>query len=492
MWATCGADVVTAVRAPQAPLETNANKVSAPDRRRERFEARNTLWAGATSLPRLRNCGRAPVSKAAWVALRERLGQAGFSGLQHCGSVWSCPVCAARILVHRALEIGAVLGRAMEAGHSLGFVTLTMRHRKGQALDLLWKAGGKGWKRAISGRGWVAVEPMVDGWVRVWEVTTGENGWHVHVHAVVVMPGGSTEADLDLVAGGMFERWSAGLQAAGLDAPMRKGQDWHLVAGEDAADQLAEYLSKSVSVLDGLKREAVATGLGLELTHSMPGRAREVQRTEPVWSILGDLVETGEASALRRWHEWESASKGRRQVGWSTGLRDRFAPMLEELEDQAVVDQQLGSEDDDLVRFTVKEWREIVRHPERIPDLLEAAEGQGLSAVKELLDGWGVGYSEPVRVSGPQAAPAAEDRGPALIGVGDQTSSIGSLHSEPPRRATVRGAGGWPPGVAVAPPVTVIEDQGERVYFDRAAVLPALSETSNINPEKPGAGSSPG
>lgn len=260
-----------------------------------------------------------------------------------------------------------MLGEAVQQGHELGFVTLTMRHRKGQKLDELWTAAAKGWRRAISGRSWVDADH--DGWVRVWEVTHGRNGWHVHVHAVIVMPAGSTSADLEVLAGGMFERWSKGLQAAGLEAPLRRGQDWQLSTGSRASEKLAEYLAKAASV-------DVGRSLGLELTHTKPGRSREGLSTRPVWALLDDLTETGEVGP---WREWERASKGKRQVGWSVGLRERFAPSIEEVSDQEIVQEEIGTADDDLAFFTADQWRRVIEVPGLALRLVQAAEfGPGM------------------------------------------------------------------------------------------------------------------
>jgi hypothetical protein len=322
------------------------------------------------------------------VQLRARDGVAGFAGLQHCGSVWSDPVCAGRILLHRALEIGAVLGEAIAQGYPLGFVTLTMRHHSAQPLSLLWAAGQKGWQRSISGAHWVKVQPLVEGWVRVWEVSfSWANGWHVHVHLVLVLGKGSTSADLDRVAGGMYERWSRGLVAGGLEAPMLVGQEWHIVQGGEAGSRLGEYLAK---MADAPERSAAA--LGLELTHSMPGRASVGHRTQPVWALLDHLVATGEADALERWHEWERVSRGKRQVGWSQGLRARFAPEVEDLGDDAIVQQELGTEHDGLVALSSTSWRDLVADPTRPVQLLEVTERAGVAGATAMLDHWGIGY----------------------------------------------------------------------------------------------------
>jgi hypothetical protein len=309
--------------------------------------------------------------------------------------------------VHRALEIGAVLGVAIAQRHQLAFCTFTMRHHRGQSLEELWDAARKAWQRSISGKGWTTGRARgVVGWVRVWEVTYGMNGWHVHVHLVLVLRESATAEDLDLIAGGMFDRWSAGLQDAGLDAPLRIAQDWHLVRGEQASHDLGGYLSKLAD-----SAEPSSDGLGLELTHGLAGRAASGLATRPTWAILDHLVRTGESQAMRLWHEWERVSKGKRQVGWSKGLRQQFAPEIEELSDDEIVDQEVGTDADDLVRWTAMQWREMVRVPARIAELLSYADSVGIEAVCSALDAWGIGY-ERVRGSNEhgQEADDVEDR----------------------------------------------------------------------------------
>lgn len=376
---------MTALQAP--PLENTANNLSPDSRRRLRYERRAVLWQ-VSNLQRIRHCGRVPRSKNDGVTLRHIEGMAGLAGLQHCGSVWADPVCAGRILVHRALEIGAVLGRAIEQGYSLAFVTLTMQHRITQPLDLLWAAGQKGWQRSISGKYWTKVQHLVEGWVRVWEVTYGANGWHLHVHCVMVLAPGAGADELEQVAGGMFDRWSRGLVAAGLDAPRRIGQDWHIVTGANASEKLGEYLSKLADPAPAPDSAA----LGLELTHSMPGRSAKSLATRPTWALLDELVATGDADSLDRWHEWERVSKGKRQVGWSKGLRERFAPDVEVLTDDDVVQQEVGTDHDDIVRWSGEQWRAFVAEPDRIVMLLEVTERAGRPGAVALLDHWGVEY----------------------------------------------------------------------------------------------------
>jgi hypothetical protein len=379
------------------PLENTGNNLSPRtdgrvEKRSLRWSLRSSLWSSST-LQAVRQCGRIPRASGVGVTVRMREGVAGFANLQHCGSIWSCPVCSAQILTRRALEIGAVLGAAVAAGHSLGFVTLTMRHHQAQSLGLLWGAAQRGWQRAISGRGWQAAKlGGVEGWVRVWEVTDGQNGWHVHVHFVLVLPGDATAADLDVVAGGMFDRWSRGLQAAGLAAPRLVGQEWHLAAGENAGGSLAEYLMKLCEQLVPSTPAEVGSSLGMELTHTRPGRARRELATRPVWSLLEDWAQGGDVDALARWQEWEQGSKSKRQVGWSKGLRKRFVPELVEVTDEEIAGEEMGSADDSLLTITDEGWRQLCRTPAVLPLLLEVTERLGRAGLVQVLDELAVPY----------------------------------------------------------------------------------------------------
>jgi hypothetical protein len=302
---------------------------------------------------------------------------------------------------HRALDIGAVLGQAVNEGHGLGFGSFTMRHHRSQALRGLWTAASKAWGRATSGGAWVTIQDAhgVIGWVRVWEVTDGRNGWHVHVHFVVVLAPGTTADDLDAVGESMFDRWSKGLVAAGLEAPRLVGQDWHLVTGDQAAGQLAEYLFKLVDQADVRRASeaAAARSLGMELAHTSSGRARADLATKPVWHLVESVATTGDLSTVPRWHEWEQGSKGRRQVGWSKGLRARFRPAVDEASDEAIVDQELGTAADDVAVIDRDGWSQLVRIRNGCTDVLDALERGGVEAMRAVLDGFGIGYQLVVR-----------------------------------------------------------------------------------------------
>jgi hypothetical protein len=141
------------------------------------------------------NLGRAAAANAETVAFR-LAGEAGARrasvvGVQSCGSTWACPVCAEKIQARRHDEVRQALEVAERMGWVVGFLTFTVRHKRSHSLSAVWAGVGDAWRRATSGAGpaWVADQDRygVRGYLRLTEVTLGENGWHVHVHALVFL-----------------------------------------------------------------------------------------------------------------------------------------------------------------------------------------------------------------------------------------------------------------------------------------------------------------
>lgn len=297
--------------------------------------------------------------------------RAGYGSLQVCGSVWSCPVCSHKINAVRAADIAAAvaawhnpLGPVPRQGPGrVVFLTLTMRHRKGQDLDVLWTSGiSAAWGAATSGRAWVGdqsdygvmiprlvktgkragevVRSMRIGYARVVETTWGASGWHVHVHALLFVRRDITGREAVALGDSMFGRWSASLVAAGFDAPsLEHGVDVKLIGPHDA-NKVADYFSKNT--FGGL---AQAGRVGWEAAGGTGKSGRRGNRTP--FRILQDLCSGEDYPLFERdvdlWWEWEQASKGKRQLTWSPWLR----PYLElelELTDEEIAASELGGE----------------------------------------------------------------------------------------------------------------------------------------------------
>lgn len=356
---------------------------------RQRRYRRQRVVREISGLRRVCACGRVIVDPRG-VGLRKTAeGIVGMSGLATCGSVWVCPPCNAKVMARRALEIGAAVTTWETRGGRIGFVTMTMRHNAGQALADLWGALAYAWGKVTSGKAWTVDQDRfgLAGWVRVVEVTlTWDNGWHVHVHALVFLEEGRDELDLVSLHHRMFLRWSRALQRKGLDAPLMAGQDARLISGA-SDDRLAQYLTKA--------RDDAS--IGLELVHSQSKIARTSHSSFTPWELL-TLVDEAQSEeeflrAFEAWREWEEASHGRRQMGWSKGLRD-LVGLNAEKTDEEVAEEVVGEETDTVVYITPRGWDAVMASPQLVAVILDTLDLQGPAALKRLLSTHAIDFEE--------------------------------------------------------------------------------------------------
>ncbi|GAA4872200.1 hypothetical protein GCM10023203_22290 [Actinomycetospora straminea] len=389
--------------------------------RREGRWARRSQLRGITTLRRVRNCGT-PLDPDGGVTLAVTTNtdgsrSAGYSGLASCGSVWACPQCAAKIATRRADELSKVMRAVDEAGGSAFLLTLTMRHARGDRLGLskeerarlrcleenrslyeaananhwdfdereaeaeaieeqtlrhargCWDVLSDAWARVTSGGVWQADQKLFGGllgWARVVEVTDGDNGWHVHIHALLCF-GEQVSAELVAASVGarMFTRWRAALERKGFDASEEHGWDLRRVQLGDG--DLADYFTKIAHEVTG--------------SHRKEGR-RAGGRTP--MQLLADAVDTSEESALARWWEWEQASEGRRQLTWSIGARDlrKLAGLGAEPMDEDIASEDLDA--DLRLGLTMDTWDALERG-ELGAELMRIAELGGIPAAKAWL-----------------------------------------------------------------------------------------------------------
>lgn len=353
-----------------APPDVAERRASA---RRARYDAQRVVWR-ETRLRRLAYCGRMVSDKSNGVTVKvtktEGGNVAGFSGLQLCGSVWACPVCSEKINAGRQAELTAGCSAWLDQGHGIIFGTVTLSHHKGQALAELWDAITPAFNRMTSGAGvaWNGGKNElgdkarfgIRGVVRVVEVTHGVNGWHPHVHFLLFTDEPLELAQVDELQRRMFGRWAGALGKAGLRATFEHGIDLRRVGKEDGSG-LADYFTKGTY--------SAPAAAAYEVTGSHSKKQSKGGRSP--FKILADLVQHGDADDLDLWHEWEAASKGRRQLNWSRGLRAMLALAVEQ------TDQELAEADDldgdALWTFTSEEWVRG-RWAMRRVELLEHAE----------------------------------------------------------------------------------------------------------------------
>jgi len=325
---------------------------------------------------------------------------AGYAGLFHCANVWVCMECSARIASKRATELEQVLAHYIGAGGTAVLVTFTMRHWRTHRLADLLAARSTGWKKVTEGGTFVKHKKLTGfaGYCQVLEVTESlENGWHPHVHAVLVFHGEPSEDAINAMVDGMWSRWSAGLVKAGLPAPTREhGLDvQHLdrTAGADrtfdSVRAWAAYVTKGIAgeATLGMSKEAKGTN------RSIKELARDALLPQ-VWENTDthELVQTYDVHARAKLAEYEQAMHGRKQMNWCQGDYDlrKGAALDEEETDDQVLDEDLDGQD--VAVIPRESWRAV---EPRAAELLGVTERGGIEAAHRWLDALGIHWLRP-------------------------------------------------------------------------------------------------
>jgi len=290
---------------------------------------------------------------------------AHYRGLQTCGSVWACPLCAAKISERRSVELRAAIAAHESAGAAVLFLTLTVPHTRRDDLAELLQAQSVAMARFNGNRAaqalWADMGSV--GSVRAWEVTHGrlsakDNGWHPHFHILNFCRSG---LDLRAFEDRIYTVWVNACRLAGLPMPNRL----HGVRLEDGS-RAADYAAKGL------------WGLDREMTK---GHIKKAKTGESPFQLLRAFAFDDDRQGAALFREFAEAFHGRRQLFWSPGLKKRFG--LDELTDSeisAVIEDSaelLGSIDLD-------QWRVILRMDLR-GEILELAR-HGWDTVRRLLD----------------------------------------------------------------------------------------------------------
>ena len=238
------------------------------------------LWA-FSSIERQRKCRLVPTSEL--VSVEKRAERANYSGLQTCGSRFTCPMCGPKIAAERAVEIAAALSAHTVNGGRVLLVTLTMRHSRAQRLDGLLDGLGGAWTAIRKDRAFRRLYGAHGlGWIKRLDVTHGANGWHPHLHVLVFVDGAMTDVDAHELGAAMFTPWARTLVKLGLAAPTQaSGIDVKLLALGEAHESVSSYVAATEYAAAG------PMGAALELANGSTKRARAGNRT--AMQLLADV-----------------------------------------------------------------------------------------------------------------------------------------------------------------------------------------------------------
>jgi hypothetical protein len=287
---------------------------------------------------------------------------ASYKGLQTCASVWSCPVCSAKISERRKQELKRALFLHQAAGGDVLLLTLTTPHHLGDKLPDVLAGQALALHHFNAGSSVTKFNRSIGlvGQIRALEVTHGRlravnNGWHPHYHILLFVDSG---LDLAFLRGCFYDRWLSACLKAGLNAPS---------------------FEHGVRLDDGSKAAAYCSKWGLE-SEMTKGHIKKSNDGETPFDLLRAVLSTKDKQAAALFKEFAETFKGKRQLYWSRGLKDRFA--ISDFSDELLAAQQ----DDTAIllgSIEPEEWRLILKFDLR-GDVLELAR-YGWEPVKTLI-----------------------------------------------------------------------------------------------------------
>ncbi|WP_305967584.1 protein rep [Marinobacter salsuginis] len=283
-------------------------------------------------------------------------GHTHFHGVGSCGDVWNCPVCAARIAAGRRSEVQKAMSAHRKTRGVCLLVTFTFPHANSDSLSENLTCFLDALRRMKSWRGFKSARESIgySAQIRALEVThSNANGWHPHAHEIWFLDSTIDKEQVSVLEDALYTQWVRACHKVGLGTPSREhGVDVQFRDTDSDDDACGAYVAK----------------WGSELTFSHMKSGKKGSRTP--WSILADLDAEYSFRDAELFREYSKAFKGRAQLFWSRGLKDRYD--VEEVSDEVMAD----APEKEIVReITPREWAAILKTDSRV-QVLEVAEFQ--------------------------------------------------------------------------------------------------------------------
>lgn len=296
---------------------------------------------------RLRRADKSTVD--VWKSQQEH-GGTHYSGLQTCGSVWACPVCASKVSERRRVELLRIMEAHKAAGGEVLLLTLTFPHSLDDDLPATLKALFKAYDSMSKYRPGRALwsDMGIVGTVKATECTHGLNGWHPHYHVLIFC---EPQNDLFTLRKRFFDLWLKSCVKAGLGAPTFENG-----CRLDGGDKASKYVSKGV------------WGLDHEMTK---GHVKKSTNGRNPHDLLRSFLFDDDNQAGALFQVYALAFAGKRQLQYSNGLKNLYQvedltddEIAARIEDTAVLLGQIEFDDWKLIlKYDLRgEVLELARH----------------------------------------------------------------------------------------------------------------------------------
>lgn len=279
----------------------------------------------------------------------------GYGNLVSCGSVWHCPICAPKITEYRRVELAAAIVEVKRREGEAFMLTLTYRHDCDlpltESVRKFYKARSsftacKAFKQAMQDIGAI-------GRIFSTEVTWGKNGWHPHLHMLILAGNGGADALARIER--LRDYWGKHVLKAGLGQINEHGFD--VQNGDYAAEYVAKYGREpqkfTWSASHELAKSHAKIAKGENVT---PFGMLDLLASKSAIDVGGRIV--GPDELVGRFREYAIEFQGRQQLFWSPGLREKLG-IEAERSDEEIAEGE--GERDIIGTLSLDEWRDVLR-----------------------------------------------------------------------------------------------------------------------------------
>lgn len=297
--------------APNEVIELSHRQKSANSRFKLLDSARRILTAFNVTSPRsgkphrTRNCLKHHAfNQEIYITLNEKAetSRAGLTGLQTCGSICSCPVCAQKKMIEYGNKIKQCLIYAERNNLRPVMVTLTAQHTRKMSLEYFKSKFRDAYNMFQSHRQFKSLKKSLDIQHSIIsrEVTVGKNGWHYHMHILYFVPVAMQKHahKSSNKVHGMQKLWIDCLHAKGL-----RGVDKIALTATATADSKT-YLAK-------FGFETAPDG---DLSYELTRGDKKDSRT--IWDVLAS-ARYGDIDAETKFVEFVKAMRGHKWITFS-------------------------------------------------------------------------------------------------------------------------------------------------------------------------------
>jgi hypothetical protein len=364
-----------------------------------------------TRVERCAYCGRVPHSADQDIQCYREEDEEGevsahVEGMQTCGNVNLCPVCARGPRQSRAAMISEAVKNHLRSGGGVLEFLFTLKHDETHSLSEQMEAMRKGWTAMMRpSKSWAArkVREKMGHVGHYWANEApwnAENGWHLHRHGILMVEEPLDAEEISEIEGDLYEAYRNAVMGAGMPCPSRQFNRVRDIRSESAKgpDEIGGYLMKTE--VKGRSRmgeeitrgDAKSEGKGLmpfqildriaeamEVVKRCEAKAERARQAggEPKWSDRFARRARGELKDwVSLWREYESVVEGEKMMQGSNRFEEKFCISAEEDEPEEETPDQ--DEDREKVgEIPAHLYRHLCRFSGGLSTLFETIEGVG-------------------------------------------------------------------------------------------------------------------